>query len=156
MTHQQLAVNQGQKPVEGYRGALLYRQEYGYKLITMMIDLRTPDERSRVIGRVADLPLTEEAEHLPAGLPLTAIDLYHFPATDGMEIELTIRSKAGVQKAYYTVDATSVEEHSSFLWVDVVKARDSLRVRGGTPLPHGSDRGVRLSEGEDDEPIQEH
>jgi len=57
-----------------------------------MIDLHTPDERSCVISHVAHLPLTEEAEHLSAGLPLAAIDLYHFPATDGMEIELSIRS----------------------------------------------------------------
>lgn len=92
-----------------------------------MIDLRTPDERSCVISHVAHLPIMEEAEHLPASLPLTAIDLYHFPATDGMEIELTIRSKGGVQKAYYTVDATSVEEHSSFLWLDVVKTRRGIR-----------------------------
>ena len=51
MIYQQLAVNQGQKLVEGYRGALVYRQEYGYKLITMMIDLYTPDERSCVISK---------------------------------------------------------------------------------------------------------
>ncbi len=52
MTNQQLAINQRQKPIEGYRGALIYRQEYGYKLITMMIDLRTPDERSNVTSHV--------------------------------------------------------------------------------------------------------
>jgi hypothetical protein len=92
MIHQTPKSNQGQKPVEGYRGALVYRQEYGYKLITTMIDLCTLDERSSVISRLDDLPITEEAEHLPADLPLTAIDLYRFLATNGMEIELTIRN----------------------------------------------------------------
>ncbi len=127
MGNQQVAIHQSQKPLEGYRGALVYRQEYGYKLITMMIDLRPPDERSRVISRVSNLPLTEEAEHLPSGFPLAAIDLYHFPATDGMQIGLAIRSQVGVHKAYYIVDAASVEERSSFLWLDVVKARASIR-----------------------------
>jgi hypothetical protein len=67
MTNQQVAINQCQKPIEGYRGALVYRQEYGYKLITMMIDLRTPDERSRVTSWTYDLDIPEEAEHLPEG-----------------------------------------------------------------------------------------
>jgi hypothetical protein len=95
MTNQQVAINQCQKPIEGYRGALIYRQKYGYMLITMMIDLRTPDERSDVTSHVYDLDIPEEAEYLSAGSPLAAIDLYHFPATDGMEIKLTIRSQAG-------------------------------------------------------------
>ena len=123
MTNQQGAFNQSQKSIEGYRGALIYRQEYGYKLVTMMIDLRTPDERSRVY----DLDIPEEAEHLPAGSPLTAIDLYRFPVTDGMEIELTIRSQAGEDTAHYIVNATGVEECSSFPWLGVIKARERLR-----------------------------
>jgi hypothetical protein len=127
MTNQQGAFNQGQKPIEEYWGALIYRQEYGHMLVTMMIDLRTPDERSSVTSRVYDLDIPEEAEHLPAGSPLAAIDLYHFPATDGMEIELIIRSQAGTDTACYIVKTTGVEEHSSFLWLDVIKARDSLR-----------------------------
>ncbi len=93
MTNQQLAINQRQKAIEGYRGTLVYRQEYGYKLITMMIDLCTPDERSRVTSWAYDYDIPEEAEHLPAGSPLSAVDLYRFPATDGMEIALTIRSQ---------------------------------------------------------------
>src|SRR6266568_2982477 len=88
MTNQQLAINQRQKPIEGYRGTLVYRQEYGYKLITMMIDLCTPDERSRVTSWAYDCDIPEEAAYLPTGSPLSAVDLYHFPATDGMEIEL--------------------------------------------------------------------
>ena len=115
MTNQQGAFNQSQKSIERYRGALIYRQEYRYKLVTMMINLRTPDERSSVTSRVYDLDIPEEAEHLPAGSPLAAIDLYHFPVTDGMEIKLTIRSQAGTDTACYIVKTTGVEEHSSFL-----------------------------------------
>lgn len=126
MANQQIAINQSQKPVEGYRGALVYRQEYGYKMITMLIDPYTLDERSSVSSRVYDLDIPEEVEHLPAGSPLAAIDLYHFPATNGTEIELTIRNRAGEHKARYTVAADGVEEHSSFLWLDVLKARDGM------------------------------
>ena len=134
MTNQQLEINKHQKPIEGYRGTLVYRQEYGHKLITMMIDLRTPDERSRVTSWMYDLDIPEEAEHLPTGSPLTAVDLYHFPATDGMEIELTIRSQEGKYTARYIIDATGIEEHSSFLWLDVMKAREGLRESLTFPL----------------------
>ncbi len=127
MGNQRVAVNQHQKPTEGYRGVLLYQQEQGYKLITMMIDLYTPDERSRVTSYNYDIDLSEEAQHLPAGSLLAAVDLYHFPVTVGMEIELIIRSQAGEDTARYIVNATGVEERSSFLWLDVIKARDSLR-----------------------------
>lgn len=139
MINQQGAINQRQKPIEGYRGALVYRQEYGYKLITMRIDLRTPDERSRVTSWAYDFDIQEEAEHLPTGSPLAAIDLYHFPATDGMEIGLTIRSQAGEYTARYIVNATGIEEHSSFLWLDVMKARDGLRESLTLPLDPDDD-----------------
>src|SRR5260370_29105332 len=127
MTNQQVAINQRQKHIERCRGALIYKQEYGYKLITMMIDLRTPDERSRVTSWVYDFDILEEAEHLSAGSPLAAVDLYRFPVTDGMEIDLTISSQEGEYTARNLVTATCVEEHSSFLWLDVIRARDSLR-----------------------------
>jgi hypothetical protein len=141
MTNHQGAVNQSQKPIEGHRGALIYRQEYGYKLITMMIDLHTSDERSSVTSRVYDLDIPEEAEYLPAGSPLAAIDLYHFPVIDGTEIELTIRSQVGTDTARYIVDATSIKEHSSFLWLDVMKARDGLRESLTPPLDPDYDAG---------------
>lgn len=38
-----------------------------------------------MISHVAHLPITEEAEHLPTSLLLTAMDLYHLPTTDDME-----------------------------------------------------------------------
>ena len=139
MGNQQVAINQSQKPIEGYRGALIYRQEYGYMLITMMIDLRTPDERSNVTSHVYDLDIPEEAEHLPVGSPLAAVDLYHFLATDGMEIELTIRGQRGAYTARYIVHATGIEERSSFLWLDVMKARDGLRERKTLPLDPDDD-----------------
>ena len=63
MGNQQVAINQSQKPIEGYRGVLIHTQEYGYKLITVM----------------------------------------------------------------NIVDATSIEEYSPFLWLDVMKARERLR-----------------------------
>ena len=134
MTNQQLEINQHQKPIEGYRGTLVYRQEYGYKLITMMIDLRTPDERSRVTSWAYDLDIPEEAEHLPVGSPLAPVDLYHFLATDGMEVELTIRGQRGEYTARYIENAIGIEERSSFLWLDVMKARDGLRERLTLPL----------------------
>jgi hypothetical protein len=114
MTDQQVASNQRQKSIEGYRGVLIYRQEYGYKLITMTVDLHTPDERSRVTSWAHDLDIPEEAEHLPIGSPLAAVDLYHFLATDGMEIELTIKCQGGEYTARYIVHATGIEERSSF------------------------------------------
>ncbi len=126
MGNQREAINQSQKPIEGYRRVLIYRQEYGYKLITVIIDLRTPDERSYVTSWAYGFDIPEEAEHLPVGSPLAAVDLYHFLATDGMEIELTIRSRAGEYKARYIVDDTGIEEHSSFLWLDVMKAREGV------------------------------
>ena len=139
MANQQGAFNQSQKPVEGYRGALVYRQEYGYKLVTMMIDLRTPDERSSLTSRLYDLDIPEEAEHLRVGSSLTTVDLYHFPVTDGMEIELTIKSQAGEYIARYIVDAAGIEERSSFLWLEVMKAGDGLRERKTLPLDQDDD-----------------
>lgn len=139
MTNQPLEINKRQKPIEGHRGTLVYRQEYGYKLITMMIDLRTPDERSRVTTWAYDFDIPEEAERLPTGSPLAAVDLYRFPATNGMEIELTIRSRHGEYAARYIVDGTGIEEHSSFLWLDVMRARDRLRESLRFPLDPDDD-----------------
>jgi len=139
MGNQRVAVNQSQKPIEGYRGVLIYRQEYGYKLITVLVDLHTPDERSCVTSWAYDLDIPEEAEHLPAGSPLAAIDLYHFLATDGMEVELTIKGQGGEYTARYIVHATGIEERSSFLWLDMMKARDGLRERKTLPLDQDDD-----------------
>jgi hypothetical protein len=109
MGNQRVAINQSQKSIEGYQGVLIYRQAYGYKLITMIVDLHAPDERSRVTSWAYDLDIPEEAEHLPAGSLLATVDLYHFLVMDGMEIELTIRSQAGEDTAHYIVNATGIE-----------------------------------------------
>src|SRR6266568_8791838 len=108
MLHQEAKT---EKLIAEYRGALIYRQEYGYKLLTLMIDLRTPDEQSCVVSRLGEIDLVEEAEQIPACLPLTAIDVYHFAVTDGTEIELTIRSLEAMYTARFTVVPTGIEEH---------------------------------------------
>ncbi len=122
MLHQETTT---EKRIVGYRGALVYRQEYGYKLLTLMIDLRTPDEQSRVVSRLGEIDLVEEAEHIPACLPLAAIDVYHFAVIDGTEIELTIRDQEVMYTARYTVVPTGIEEHPSFLWLDIVASSES-------------------------------
>ena len=94
MSNQEPGADQNEKPATGYRGALFYRQEYGYKLITMTIILYIPDEQSCVVSRVYDLDITEEAKYILATLPLAAVDVYHFPVTDGTDIKLTIRFEA--------------------------------------------------------------
>src|SRR5947209_5033336 len=111
-------INQNEKTTAGCRGKLVYQQEYSYKLITITISLHTPDEQSIVTTRGYDLTITEEAEHIPSGSPLTAVDLYQFPVTDGMEIMLTIKNQAEEHQARYTVHSAGVEEHSPFLWLD--------------------------------------
>jgi hypothetical protein len=118
--------NQNEKPATGYRGGLVYRQEYGYKLITMTISLRTHDEHSRVVSCASGLDITEEAEHIPSIAPLAAVDLYHFAATDGTEILLTIKSQAGEHQARYTVQPDGVQEDSPFLWLDLVRSSESI------------------------------
>ncbi|HEY4036501.1 MAG TPA: hypothetical protein VGL94_21300 [Ktedonobacteraceae bacterium] len=125
MTNQQGTINQSQKPVEGYRGALVYQQEYGYKLITMMVSLLTPNERSTVTTCDCGFTFTEEAEHIPSGPLLAAVDFYHFAVTEGTEIELMMRSPWGEDHARYIVSATDIQEHSPFLWLDVIKSSQS-------------------------------
>ena len=123
MTNQQRTINQSQKPVEGYRGTLVYHQEYGYKLITMMVRLQAPNEQSTVTTCDCGFTFTEEAEHIPSGLLRAAVDFYHFAVTEGTEIELMMRSPWGEDHARYIVSATDIQEHSPFLWLDFVKSR---------------------------------
>jgi hypothetical protein len=128
MAHQQFKVNQDQKSVEGYRGALIYRQEYGYKLLTIMIDLRAPDEQSRVVSHFGEIDLVENANQIPACLPLTALDVSHFAVTDGAEIEVTIKNRGTMSTARYSVLPTGIEECSSFLWLDMVASSEARRL----------------------------
>jgi hypothetical protein len=125
MLHQEA---NAEKRLAGYRGVLIYRQEYGYKLLTMMIDLRTPSEQSYVVSRLGEIDLVEEAKQIPACLPLTAIDVYHFAVTDGTEIKLTIKNEGIMYTARYSVLPTEIEEHFSFLWLDIVASSESRRL----------------------------
>jgi hypothetical protein len=96
MPNQESPIKQSERPGADYRGALVYRQEYGFKFITMTVSLRNLDEQSRVVSRAHDLDILEEAEHIPSSSPLlTAVDVYRFPVTDGTKIELTISSQEG-------------------------------------------------------------
>src|SRR5215469_11670208 len=61
------------------------------------------------------------------GSPLAAVDLYHFAVTDGTEIELTVRSPQGEYRARYIVCPADRREHSSFLWLDIVKPSQQRR-----------------------------
>jgi hypothetical protein len=135
MIYQQSASSRNEKPLEGYRGSLVYQQEYGYKFITMMISLRSPDEQSVVSTHAYDLDLTEEADHIPSTYPpLAAIDVYDFPAVDGTEIMLTVKSQAEERLARYTIHPAGVEEHSSFLWLDIIGSSESVRDIKAQPL----------------------
>jgi hypothetical protein len=85
------------KPVlKFYRGALVYRQEDGYTLITITVSLHE-QETSQVISHANNLPVLEEPEHLPG------VDLYHFAVVDDTRIQLTITSPMGVAEVWYTV-----------------------------------------------------
>jgi len=122
MTNQELGISQSTKPTTRYRGGFICRQKYGYKLITMMVSLLTPDEQSTVTTCDCGFTFTEEPEHIPSDSPLIAIDLYHFAVTDGTEIELTMRSPWGEYRARYIVCPTDIQAYSPFLWLDVVKS----------------------------------
>ncbi len=139
MANQGPQINQSEKPTKDYRGSLVYRQEYGYKLITMSISIRTFGEQSRVISHAYDLDVEEEVEHFPSLSPFfTAVDVYHFPVTDGTNIELIISSHGGEHQARYTVHPTRVEEDSLYLWLDIVKSSESVEEHNIQPY-HNSD-----------------
>jgi hypothetical protein len=126
MINQETQINQSES--EGYRGVLVYREGYGYKILSLIIDLYAPDERSYVVSRLGEIGLVEEAEHLPACIPLAAIEVYNFLVTDGTEITLTVKSRqAGVRQARYTIHSDRVEVHSSLLKVYVIKAKGDMR-----------------------------
>jgi hypothetical protein len=125
MTNQGLRRSQRSKPTARYWGGFICRQEYGYKLITMIVNLLTSDEQSIVTTCDCGFTFTEEAKHIPLGSPLAAVDLYHFAVTDGTEIQLTIRGPQGECHARYIVCPADIREHSSFLWLDLVKSHQN-------------------------------
>ena len=89
-----------------YRGSIVYTQEDGYTIVTMMVSI-APDEHSSVTSHAYNLPVVEEAEHL------SGIDLYHFAVPDGTRLQLIIEAPRGKREAWYTVRLhTLVADHS--------------------------------------------
>lgn len=104
-----------------YRGALVYRRESGYWLVTMTVSRFTPQETTQVVTHAFDLPIEEQAEHLEG------VDLYHFPVYTGTHIHLRIAGASmGEQEAWYTVStATCILEDSLTIWLDVLESSES-------------------------------
>jgi hypothetical protein len=117
MTTQEL-INITQEP-DDYRGTLVYRQEYGYKLVTMTISVAR-DEHSHVTSHAHNLPVSEEAEHLQG------VDLYHSAVTDGTQIQLTIETPAASKEAWYTVSPDAIVAQPSVIEMDIVCSSESV------------------------------
>jgi hypothetical protein len=104
---------------EDYRGGLVYRQEYGYKMVTITVSV-APDEHSYVISYAHNLPLAEEIEHLQE------VDLYHFAVTDGTRIQLTIETPIDNKEAWYTVRPDEIIAEPSSIELTLVRSEESL------------------------------
>ncbi|HLG75475.1 MAG TPA: hypothetical protein VKX46_03630 [Ktedonobacteraceae bacterium] len=104
---------------EDYRGGLVYRQEYGYTMVTMTVSV-APDEHSYVISYAHHLPLAEEIEHLQG------VDLYHFAVTDGTRIQLTIETPADNKEAWYTVRSHEIVAEPSPIELTLVRSEESV------------------------------
>jgi hypothetical protein len=87
--------------------------------------LLVPNEQSSVTTCDCGFTFTEDAEHIPSGPLLAAVVFYHFAVTEGTEIELTMRSPWGEDHVRYIVSPTDIQEHSPFLWLDVIKSSQS-------------------------------
>jgi hypothetical protein len=125
MINQVLPVNS--KGQSLYRGILIYRKEYGYSLLTLIVDLYTHDEQSCVTSSLGAIDLAEECNCLPSCLPLAAVDVYHFTVTEGTEITVTITGKAEEYQARYTVLSNGIEEHPSSPRLHVIHVCESKR-----------------------------
>jgi len=104
---------------EDYRGSIVYTQEHSYKTFTIMVKV-APDEQSHVITHSHNLPIIEEAEHLQH------TDLYHFAATDGTRIQLTLETPAGNTEVWYTVAPDDIVAEKPTIHMDIVRSEDSL------------------------------
>jgi hypothetical protein len=102
-----------------YRGALVYRQEDGYKMVTMTVSVRS-NEQSQVTSHAYNLPVSEEAEHIQK------VDVYHFPATDGTRIQLTIDSATASKEAWYTVNHNDIVADHSPISMSIVRSSESM------------------------------
>ncbi len=125
MINQELQVNLNKQPL--YRGMLIYRKEYGYSLLTLIVDLYTPTEQSSVTSNLGAIDLVEECNCLPSCLPLAAVDIYHFAVTEGTEITVTVTDRAEEHQARYTIHANGIEEHPSSLRLHVIHVCASKR-----------------------------
>jgi hypothetical protein len=121
------------KNPEGYRGALIYTQEEGYKMVSMHVHLYE-GERSRVMSHAYEVPLVHEAERLRAHPPLAGIDVYSFPAPDNAtNILLTIESQEQRHSAVYSVGEEGITELSPHLWLDIMEEGKTLDQQPHTP-----------------------
>ena len=125
MINQELQVNLNEQPL--YRGMLIYRKEYGYSLLTLIVDLYTPTEQSSVTSSLGAIDLVEESDCLPSCLPLAAVDIYHFAVAEGTEITVTITNRVEEHQARYTIQANGIEEHPSSLRLHVIHVCESKR-----------------------------
>ena len=123
-----------EKDPQYYRGGLVYRREPGHMVITMTISRLTSDESTSVTTHAYHLPLHEEAEHLAGGGPtLVGVDLYHFSATAGARLQLTITTRTTTYEAWYAIGETTVEpEAEETIWLDMIVATSERRARHGT------------------------
>ena|SRR5579859_7665579 len=104
---------------EDYRGGLVYRQERGYKMVTMTVSV-TPDEQSHVTSYAYNLPVLEDVEHLQG------VDLYYFAVADGTQIQLTIDTPTGKREAWYTVNPDAIVAQCSLIKMDIVRSSESI------------------------------
>ena len=115
------AGNDQNKQKEGYRGALIYSQEDGYKMISMHVQLY-PGEQSSVTSHSYEVFQEEEAEHLNMSAPLAGVDLYTFPAADNAtNIKLTIEGQGQRHSAIYSVGEDGITELSPSLRLDIIE-----------------------------------
>lgn len=144
MANRESQANWDEKRAEGYRGAFVYSQEDGYKLIAMQVHL-FEGEHSHVMSHVYNFPFVEEAQHLPAQPPFAGIDLYRFPATDGTNIMLTVEGPETKHTAVYSVRETAIDEHAVFLRLGIVEWNGESK-EFSLQLPASHDRQAAFDE----------
>lgn len=107
-----------------YRGALVYQQEDGYLWITITVSIAL-GETSQVITHAYNLPISEEAEHLPG------LDVYHFAVSPGTLIQLAIVSETQTTDVWYSVTRNTVIACVSSLALDLIRSS-----AGSIPCTH--------------------
>jgi hypothetical protein len=117
MTNQKPQTNQSERHIEGYRGALVYSQQQGYKLVTLAVTLY-PGEQNQVTTSFYGHSTPEEPEHW------LGVDLYQFLIAEGTDIELTVSTLTGeTQAALYTMLPNGVVAGPSpQIWLDITES----------------------------------